>query len=256
MSGSFLSDISTSDWLKLAGTVYGAYNSSQAAKDAANAQSSANQAAINAQMGMYNTTRNDNAPYRYVGNQALNSLAAANGLNPYADVAPATGGAGGAPRGIGNAGNGMAYPGSNALAVGGTAGGGSASFPGQAAGSLGSFTASPGYNFVRNEGQRNVEQSAAARGGAFSGNAMRALADYNQNIASKEYDNWYSRMANLAGFGPAATNTVTAAGVNAANSSGNYMNSTGMANASGIIGQSNAINNGINGAAKIFGTYG
>lgn len=64
------------------------------------------------------------------------------------------------------------------------------------------FMASPDYEFRRGEGMRGLERSAAARGGAFSGNALRALNQYNSNLASGEMNNWWNRnmgLVNLAG---------------------------------------------------------
>src|SRR6188768_3809462 len=60
------------------------------------------------------------------------------------------------------------------------------------------FQASPGYNFVRNEGQRDIGNSFAARGGAQSGNALKALAEFNSGLASGEFGNWFNRRMNLA----------------------------------------------------------
>ena len=42
------------------------------------------------------------------------------------------------------------------------------------------FYASADYAFRRSEGERGIGSSFAARGGAYSGRAMKALADYNQ----------------------------------------------------------------------------
>lgn len=108
------------------------------------------------------------------------------------------------------------------------------------------FFASPDYNFRRTEGQRGMEQSAAARGGAFSGNALRALSDYNQNLASGEYGDWWNRQAGIAGVGQAATNQVGQLGAQSANNIGQLQLASGDARASGIIGSANAMNQGIN----------
>ena len=110
------------------------------------------------------------------------------------------------------------------------------------------FFASPDYEFRRTEGERGLENSAAARGGAFSGNALRALSDYNSNLASGEYGNWWNRQAGLAGIGQSAVNQVGAAGQASANNIGQLQMAQGDARASGILGQSNAINGGINNA--------
>ena len=113
------------------------------------------------------------------------------------------------------------------------------------------FTASPSYDFRRTEGLRGINQSAAARGGALSGNALRALTDFNSNLASNEYGSWWNQQAGLAGLGQNSVNAVGAAGANAANNISNTLIGAGDARASGIQGQANAITGGITGLASL-----
>lgn len=86
-----------------------------------------------------------------------------------------------------------------------------------------SFMASPDYEFRRGEGMRGIEGSAAARGGAFSGNALKALNQYNSNLASGEFGNWWTRQAGLVDVGRNATGTVANLGANAASNIGNAL---------------------------------
>jgi hypothetical protein len=109
-----------------------------------------------------------------------------------------------------------------------------------------SFQTSPGYEFVRREGQRDLGNSFASRGGAFSGNALRALDQYNTGLASQEYGNWWNRGAGLAGIGQNAVNTGVMAGQNSANNISNLYNQQGDARASGIMGQANSISGALN----------
>lgn len=51
----------------------------------------------------------------------------------------------------------------------------------------------PGYEFRRSEGMRGLENSAMARGGLMSGNAIKGAQDYGQELASQEYGNAYNR---------------------------------------------------------------
>src|SRR5207253_2960188 len=51
----------------------------------------------------------------------------------------------------------------------------------------------PGYQCRLQQGQQALENSAAARGGLFSGNTAKALSDYAQGSASNEYGNVYNR---------------------------------------------------------------
>ena len=55
----------------------------------------------------------------------------------------------------------------------------------------------PGYAFRLQEGQRQVDNSAAARGSTLSGAALKALQRYGQGMASQEFQNSYNRLANM-----------------------------------------------------------
>lgn len=55
------------------------------------------------------------------------------------------------------------------------------------------FQADPGYGFRLKEGLRALENSAAARGGLLSGNAMRGVTRYGQGLASEEFGNAFNR---------------------------------------------------------------
>lgn len=107
-------------------------------------------------------------------------------------------------------------------------------------GDMSNFFASPDYNFRRNEGQRDIGNSFAARGGAASGNALRALSEFNSSMASSEYGNWWNRQAGLAGVGQQANTQIGHAGQNYANQSGNALMQAGDARASGVAGSANA----------------
>ena len=115
-------------------------------------------------------------------------------------------------------------------------------------GDFSDFTASPDYEFVRGEGTRDLGNSFAARGGAFSGNALRALSQYNTGLASREYGNWWNRQAGLAGVGQAATGSVANLGQATAGNVGNLMTGAGSSRASGILGQNAARQNALGGA--------
>jgi hypothetical protein len=136
------------------------------------------------------------------------------------------------------------------------------------------FQTDPGYQFRMGEGQRGVENSAAARGGALSGAALKAITKYGQDFASNEYTNaynrfnnnqtnQYNRLAGLAGVGQQATNQLGNAAGNYANAGSNiYGNlgnaqgqsaiNAGNAQAAGAVGQANAFNSAIGGATNAY----
>ena len=130
--------------------------------------------------------------------------------------------------------------------------------------SLADFQKDPGYQFRMDEGMRGVESSAAARGGALGGRALKELTRYGQGYASNEYGNAYNRFNNdqtqrfnrlssLAGTGQTATTQTAQMGQQtASNVAGNQM-AVGNARASGYVGQANAISGGLNTLGSLYG---
>ena len=109
----------------------------------------------------------------------------------------------------------------------------------------------PSMAFRMRMGTQATERLANIGGGAISGNTMRALTDYGQNLASTEYGNAFNRfqtergniyntLANIAGMGQQSVNT----GVNSAQNfaAGQTGLITGQAAAlgAGQVGQANA----------------
>lgn len=112
----------------------------------------------------------------------------------------------------------------------------------------GGFTKTPGYDFRLNEGTNAIEAGAAARGGLYSGSAMRALQQYGQDYASSEYNNYLNRLAGRADSGMSAAQMSGAASQNAAAGVSNALGGIGNAQAAGYVGVGNAITGGIQNA--------
>lgn len=111
------------------------------------------------------------------------------------------------------------------------------------------FQASPDYQFRRDEGTRAIGNSFAARGGATGGNALRALAEFNSNLASQEFGDWFNRRLSLAGGSATPTqNAVTNYGAQA----GQAAQLAGDARASGVVGVTNALNQGLQGIGDAY----
>lgn len=55
------------------------------------------------------------------------------------------------------------------------------------------FQQDPGYAFRLSQGQKALDQAAAARGGLISGNALKAAQRYGQEMGSQEYQNAFNR---------------------------------------------------------------
>lgn len=208
------------DWLGGAiaglGSVAGAYIGANAAGNAADAGAAAANTAAQVSQAQYDQTREDYAPYRDVGQNALYQLAAATGTEY--EGAPGT-------------------------------------IEQRQQTAFSRFNTSPDYNFRLNQGIQALDRSAASRGRLMSGAQDKAITGYGQNLASSEWNNWLNRQASLAGIGQTATNSVAQAGGQNAANVGNATMAAGDARASGYMGQANAINQGINNLMYAYGRY-
>jgi hypothetical protein len=117
------------------------------------------------------------------------------------------------------------------------------------------FYQSPDYLFRRGEGLNAVQGSAAAQGGLYSGNALRAINDFASGTAANEFGNYVNRQLALAGMGQAATTQAGNAALTTGSNVSNLLLGQGNARASGIIGQTNAITGGANDLASLYGMY-
>lgn len=103
------------------------------------------------------------------------------------------------------------------------------------------YTASPGYEWRRAEGQRGVEGSAAARGILQSSGTLKGLARYNQNFAANDFSDQFNRVASVAQGGQQANQMSAAAGSNYGATGASILNNMGQARASGYAGQNAAV---------------
>lgn len=92
----------------------------------------------------------------------------------------------------------------------------------------------PGYEFRMAEGQKALERSAAARGGLFSGRAMKDISRFGQDYASNEFANAfnrfeinrtgkYNRYAGLAGLGQTSAGQIANLGAQYAGSNADIL---------------------------------
>ena len=114
----------------------------------------------------------------------------------------------------------------------------------------------PGYQFRLSEGQRALGRQAAARGGAVSGQSLKAMQDYAQNSASNEYNNAFNRyqiertarlapLQSLAGVGQTTGMQLGQTGAANAANVGNLMTGGAAASAAGQVGAANALSGGL-----------
>lgn len=202
------------------GAAYAASRTAGAAKDAANTQAAAARDANNTQLTMYDTTRQDQAPWRGAGGNAVNALDQFYGLpSVNADGTPNTNGT-------------TSTPDYNKI-----------------------LSNLPGYQFQQQQGNQAVQRNLAATGLLQSGAAGKALQQYGQGVASNYATQYVNGLQSLAGLGQSSVANTGAIGANTANQIGANQIYAGNAQASGYVGQANAINSGLSGLVGAYGQY-
>jgi len=112
------------------------------------------------------------------------------------------------------------------------------------------FRNSTGYQFRLGEGNRGINSAYAGAGTIKSGDAMRAIAGYNQDYASNEFGNYMNQLSNQQGVGLSGASAQ--AGV--ANNYGNSVQANN--NSAGTAAANNAINKGNNSFGNTLGLLG
>lgn len=119
------------------------------------------------------------------------------------------------------------------------------------------FRNTPGYQFGLQTGFDQVQASAAARGGLYSGATMKALQKFGNDYADQQgYTPYMNRLASLAGMGQTVNAQNAQLGMNYANQAGSNLLSAGNARASGLLGQAQAQSNLASNIAGIGGWLG
>ena len=114
------------------------------------------------------------------------------------------------------------------------------------------FQQDPGYGFRLKEGLRALESSAAARGGLLSGNQMRGVTRFGQELGSQEYTNAFNRyqaeraarlnpLQSLAGMGQSNAATMAQQAGQYGQNLAQGAATMGNIRASGYMGQANAL---------------
>lgn len=89
------------------------------------------------------------------------------------------------------------------------------------------FETTPGYQFRFDEGMKALENSAAARGGVLSGANMKAINEYGQNFATTEFDNVLSRLSGLVSQGALSSGQATTGSQNVGTQESNVLSGIG-----------------------------
>lgn len=211
------------------GTIVGSLISSSGASSAANTQAQgatdSAQIAANAQLQGLQYVQGQEAPYNQAGQLALSKYEQLLGL----------GGSGGSPSGATNRPSGtQTVQGGVTQRPVGAPGAGPSSAPGTS-GTAQNFDVSqlPGYQFELQQGQNAIENSAASRGQALSGNTMQGLEQFGQGLASTQFQQYMQQLAGLANMGQAAAS-------NTANQGASLLSGAGASLAGGVNASANA----------------
>lgn len=120
-------------------------------------------------------------------------------------------------------------------------------------GSYGGMQSSPAYDFMLRRGMEDVQASAAARGGLWSGATGEAMEQFRHGLASQEANNWLSRLAGLSASGQNAAAMTGSAAQNFAAGGSSALANIGNAQASGAIGFANGLQSAISGGLSMYG---
>ncbi len=115
------------------------------------------------------------------------------------------------------------------------------------------FQETPGYQYNLDQGQKAIQRRAAVTGQRLGGGTLLRLQEHAQGSANQEYGNYLNRLSGLAGTGQTAVNTGAALGAQNASTVGNALMAGGNARASGYAGQTSALNGTLNNLAQIGG---
>jgi hypothetical protein len=239
----------------IGGSVIGGATSLIGANKAAGAAKDASAATVAEQRRQFDLVRGDTAPYRQVGTGALSKLSQLYGLGgpsaisaPPAPAYPGRVMIPGDPSGVMGGMLARAYQGRMPTAAP-SAGPVSNFNGGTSTPDMSVFFESPDYRFNLAEGQRAIDNSLVARGGALSGAGVKAGIRYASGMASREFGSFYDRLANLAGLGQTGVAQSAAAGTAAAGNIGaaymNAGNARGSAYMAGAQGVNNALQGGL-----------
>ena len=197
-------------------------SSMMASRKAGRTQASADRYAADLVQQRYETTRADLEPWRDVGENALAELADLYGV-----------------------GTGYSEPGTASV---------SDTREGRQEAAMDRFFTSPGYEFTLAEGEKQITRAAAAAGKTGSGQYGQALIDYASGVASQEFAGYANRLSGLAGSGQNAALGVGQIGANLARAGAGFQAEAGEAEASGIVGASNAFQGAIEDAVYLYGS--
>lgn len=232
----------------------GAAMSGSAAKDAAQTSADAARAGTDAQLQMFNKTQANYAPQIALGQGAANMLGSIYGIGGGSSGGTSAPSGTSAPGGLMS--GGASGPG-NRLQMGPVNRSTTAASPGasQPNPNYAAFYDTPGYKFSLDQGTQAINKQAAATGGLYSSNTLAAQNNYAQGTASTQYNSYINQLLSMAGLGNAASSGVGSAATATGQGVAGSLQNAGNAQASGILGQSNAFTNALGQGSNLLKGY-
>jgi len=114
------------------------------------------------------------------------------------------------------------------------------------------LTKTPNYLFQQQEGMKGIDRAMAKSGMNGSGQQLKAISEFNNNLAGNTFNTRLQQLAQLAGVGQNASQWTGNAGMNTAANMGNLAVASGQSQADKYVNQANAFNNTINQGAGLF----
>lgn len=117
------------------------------------------------------------------------------------------------------------------------------------------FRNTPGYQFRLDEGRKQLDASAAARGSLNSGATLKALTQYGQGVADQGYTGYMNSLSGLFGGAQQAVSNIGSAGQGYAGQVGNNLMGASQARQQSTYAANQARQNGYNSAAGFLGNW-
>src|SRR5262249_33352955 len=117
------------------------------------------------------------------------------------------------------------------------------------------FFNSPDYNFAFQQGQNATQNLLSAKGNLLSGSGLTALTNFGQGLASQQFGNYFNRLLSLSQLGQNAASSLAGNNVASGSQIGNTFGQLGTAQASGIVGGTNALTGAIGGGLNNYLLY-
>ena len=108
----------------------------------------------------------------------------------------------------------------------------------------------PGYKFAVDQGQKAIANQQQGQGARYSGNALKAAADYSQNMGYNVFSDYFGKLMGLQDTGFRASGAIANLTSGTGTDIANLQVGAGNAQAAGIMGRANAIAGGISGVTN------